>query len=79
MYPSAMVFTPVRQSALGEMQSAYPREEIMNRFHRDIEVVDDHVYLRSSFIRGIRELLVVVRREVGFKNARSVFSAVSIA
>jgi len=37
-------------------------EEIMNRFE-DIEVVGDPVYLRSSFIRGIRELPVVVRRK----------------
>ncbi len=47
---------------LGEMQLRILWEEIMNRFE-DIEVVGDPVYLRSSFIRGIRELPVVVRRK----------------
>jgi cytochrome P450 len=47
---------------LGEMQLRILWEEIMARFS-DIEVVGDPVYLRSSFIRGIRELPVVVRRK----------------
>jgi cytochrome P450 len=47
---------------LGEMQLRILWEEIMARFS-DIAVVGDPVYLRSSFIRGIRELPVVVRRK----------------
>jgi cytochrome P450 len=42
---------------LGEMQLRIIWEEILERFGR-IEVVGDPVYLRSSFIRGIRELPV---------------------
>jgi cytochrome P450 len=34
-------------------------EEIMKRFPK-IEVVGDPVYLRSSFIHGIRELPVII-------------------
>jgi cytochrome P450 len=42
---------------LGEMQLRVLWEEILKRFPR-IEVVGDPVYLKSSFIRGIRELSV---------------------
>jgi cytochrome P450 len=42
---------------LGEMQLRVIWEEILKRFRR-IEVVGDPVYLRSSFIRGIKELPV---------------------
>lgn len=42
---------------LGEMQLRIMWEEAMKRFGK-IEVVGDPVYLRSSFIRGIRELPV---------------------
>jgi cytochrome P450 len=42
---------------LGEMQLRVLWEEIMKRFPK-IEVVGDPVYLKSSFIRGIRELPV---------------------
>ena len=42
---------------LGEMQLRILWEEIMNRFPT-IEVVGDPVYLKSSFIHGIRELPV---------------------
>ncbi len=42
---------------LGEMQLKIIWEEILKRFDK-IEVVGDPVYLRSSFIRGIRELPV---------------------
>ena len=42
---------------LGEMQLRILWEEIENRFDR-IELVDEPTYLRSSFIRGIRELPV---------------------
>ena len=42
---------------LGEMQLNVLWEEIMKRYPR-IEVVGDPVYLRSSFIHGIRELPV---------------------
>ncbi len=42
---------------LGEMQLKVIWEEILKRFD-SIEVVGDPVYLRSSFIRGIRELPV---------------------
>ena len=42
---------------LGEMQLNIIWEEIMKRFPK-IEVVGDPVYLKSSFIRGIRELPV---------------------
>ncbi|MCZ6890105.1 MAG: cytochrome P450 [Gammaproteobacteria bacterium] len=42
---------------LGEMQLRIVWEEITKRFEK-IEVVGDPVYLRSSFIRGIRELPV---------------------
>jgi cytochrome P450 len=42
---------------LGEMQLRILWEEIMKRFDT-IEVVGEPVYLRSSFIRGIRELPV---------------------
>jgi cytochrome P450 len=42
---------------LGEMQLRILWEEIMKRFET-IEVVGEPVYLRSSFIRGIRELPV---------------------
>ncbi len=42
---------------LGEMQLNVLWEEIMKRFPK-IEVVGDPVYLRSSFIHGIRELPV---------------------
>jgi cytochrome P450 len=45
---------------LGEMQLRVLWEEIMKRFDH-IEVVGDPVYLRSSFIRGIRELPVRIR------------------
>ncbi len=44
---------------LGEMQLNVLWEEIMKRFPK-IEVVGDPVYLRSSFIHGIRELPVVI-------------------
>jgi len=44
---------------LGEMQLGIIWEEILKRFSR-IEVVGDPQYLRSSFIRGIRELPVKV-------------------
>jgi cytochrome P450 len=42
---------------LGEMQLRVIWEEILKRFGR-IDVVGDPVYLRSSFIRGIKELPV---------------------
>ena len=42
---------------LGEMQLRILWEEIMQRFPK-IEVVGDPVYLKSSFIHGIRELPV---------------------
>jgi cytochrome P450 len=42
---------------LGEMQLRVLWEEILKRFPK-IEVVGDPVYLKSSFIRGIRELPV---------------------
>jgi cytochrome P450 len=42
---------------LGEMQLRILWEEILKRFGK-IEVVGDPVYLKSSFIRGIRELPV---------------------
>ena len=42
---------------LGEMQLRILWEEIMQRFP-SIEVVGDPVYLKSSFIHGIRELPV---------------------
>ncbi|MFW6094190.1 MAG: cytochrome P450 [Pseudomonadota bacterium] len=42
---------------LGELQLRVLWEEIMKRFPK-IEVVGDPVYLKSSFIRGIRELPV---------------------
>ncbi|MEZ5557960.1 MAG: cytochrome P450 [Pseudomonadales bacterium] len=45
---------------LGEMQLTIIWEEILKRFSR-VEVVGDPVYLRSNFIRGIRELPVMVR------------------
>jgi len=45
---------------LGEMQLRVIWEEILKRFDT-IEVVGDPVYLRSSFIRGIRELPVRIR------------------
>jgi cytochrome P450 len=44
---------------LGEMQLNVLWEEIMKRFPK-IEVVGDPVYLRSSFIHGIRELPVII-------------------
>jgi cytochrome P450 len=45
---------------LGEMQLRIIWEEILKRFGK-IEVTGDPVYLRSSFIRGIRELPVTIR------------------
>ena len=45
---------------LAEMQLRIVWEEILKRFKR-IEVVGEPVYLRSSFIHGIRELPVQVR------------------
>ena len=42
---------------LAEMQLNILWEEILKRF-KQIEVVGDPVYLRSSFIHGIRELPV---------------------
>ena len=45
---------------LGEMQLRIIWEEILKRFGK-IEVVGDPVYLKSSFIRGIRELPVRIR------------------
>ncbi len=44
---------------LGEMQLGIIWEEILKRFAR-VEVVGEPQYLRSSFIRGIRELPVQV-------------------
>jgi cytochrome P450 len=44
---------------LAEMQLNVLWEEILKRFDR-IEVVGDPVYLRSSFIHGIRELPVKI-------------------
>lgn len=44
---------------LGEMQLRILWEEILNRFPK-IEVTGDPVYLRSSFIHGIRELPVKI-------------------
>jgi cytochrome P450 len=44
---------------LGEMQLTIIWEEILKRFSR-VEVVGEPQYLKSSFIRGIRELPVVV-------------------
>jgi cytochrome P450 len=44
---------------LGEMQLGIIWEEILKRFSK-VEVVGDPQYLRSSFIRGIRELPVKV-------------------
>ena len=46
---------------LGEMQLNIIWEEILKRFSR-VEVVGEPQYLKSSFIRGIRELPVVVHR-----------------
>ncbi len=45
---------------LGEMQLRVLWEEIMRRFD-NIEVTGDPVYLKSSFINGIRELPVTIR------------------
>ncbi|MDA0790519.1 MAG: cytochrome P450 [Proteobacteria bacterium] len=45
---------------LAEMQLNIIWEEIMKRFNH-IEVTGEPVYLRSSFIRGIRELPVTIR------------------
>ena len=45
---------------LGEMQLRVIWEEINKRFPK-IEVVGDPVYLKSSFIHGIRELPVRIR------------------
>jgi len=45
---------------LGEMQLRVIWEEIHKRF-KNIEVVGDPVYLKSSFIHGIRELPVRIR------------------
>ena len=45
---------------LAEMQLRIVWEEILKRFKR-VEVVGEPLYLRSSFIRGIRELPVQVR------------------
>ena len=45
---------------LAEMQLRVIWEEILKRFKR-VEVVGEPQYLRSSFIRGIRELPVKVR------------------
>jgi cytochrome P450 len=47
---------------LGEMQLGIIWEEILKRFSK-VEVVDEPQYLRSSFIRGIRELPVKVHRK----------------
>ena len=46
---------------LGEMQLTVIWEEIMKRF-KNIELAGEPTYLKSSFIRGIRELPVVVNR-----------------
>ena len=46
-------------SHLAEMQLRILWEEILQRFGR-IELVGDPVYLRSSFVRGIRELPVII-------------------
>ncbi len=46
---------------LGEMQLQIIWEEILKRF-KNVEVVGDPLYLKSSFIRGIRELPVRVQR-----------------
>ena len=45
---------------LGEMQLRVLWEEIMKRFD-NIELTGDPVYLKSSFINGIRELPVTIR------------------
>ncbi|HSG91473.1 MAG TPA: cytochrome P450 [Pseudomonadales bacterium] len=45
---------------LGEMQLRIIWEEILKRFGK-IEVTGDPVYLKSSFIRGIKELPVTIR------------------
>ena len=45
---------------LGEMQLRIIWEEILKRFGK-IEVTSDPVYLKSSFINGIRELPVTIR------------------
>jgi cytochrome P450 len=45
---------------LGEMQLNVLWEEILKRYPK-IEVTGDPVYLRSSFIHGIRELPVTIR------------------
>lgn len=45
---------------LGEMQLRILWEEILKRFGK-IEVTSDPVYLKSSFINGIRELPVTIR------------------
>jgi len=45
---------------LGEMQLRVIWEEMHKRF-KNIEVVGDPVYLKSSFIHGIRELPVRIR------------------
>ena len=47
---------------LGEMQLRIIWEEILKRFSH-IEVTGDPKFLRSSFIRGIRELPVVLHKK----------------